>query len=74
MQKLTYLRDKLKQILGLGFAAGDQGVLETVEANRQTLVGIRGSLGLPPDSPPSKVLEAVKELKARCAEIKARGG
>ncbi|MBM4275591.1 MAG: hypothetical protein FJ134_14195 [Deltaproteobacteria bacterium] len=70
MKHRTFLRDKLKQILGLGFAAGDQGVIEIVEGNRKTLEEIKTSLGLPPDAVPDKVLEAVQALKAGLEKMK----
>jgi len=64
-----YLREKLKQLLGLGFAAGDQGVIETVNAEHKSLAEIKASLGLPPDATPEQVKERLQALKAEHEEL-----
>ncbi|MBM4275590.1 MAG: hypothetical protein FJ134_14190 [Deltaproteobacteria bacterium] len=67
-----YLREKLKQVLGLGFAAGDQGVIEAVEAEHKTLKELKSSLGLPPDATPDKVLAAIHALKVSMEDMQEK--
>jgi len=64
-----YLREKLKQILGLGFAAGDQGVVETVEAEHKTLKEMKASIGLPPDATLEQVKQRIQTLQAEHEEL-----
>jgi hypothetical protein len=42
--------EKLKQFLGLGPTASEEGVIEAVESQAKSLKEIREALGLPPDS------------------------
>ncbi|MBW1990957.1 MAG: hypothetical protein JRI59_02305 [Deltaproteobacteria bacterium] len=67
----VYTVGKLKQILGLGFAAGDTGVIETVESMCKTLQEIKSTLGLPPEAEGPQILEAIQALKAEKAPPKA---
>lgn len=71
MPKRTYLRERLKKVLGLGFAAGDQGVIETIEANRKALEEIKASLGLAPETTPDEALKAVRAMMTACAEMRS---
>lgn len=64
-----YLREKLKQILGLGFAAGEQGVIEAVITNNKALKEIKASLGLPLEATPKQVKQRIKVLKAEHEEL-----
>jgi hypothetical protein len=57
-----YLREKLKQVLNLGFAAGDQGVIGTVENQKQALEKIKVALGLPQDATLDQVQQMVLTL------------
>jgi transcriptional regulator of NAD metabolism len=57
----------------LGFAAGDQGVIETVETEHKTLEELRASLELPPDAKRDKILEAIQTWKVSIEDIKAKG-
>ena len=50
-----YLNDRLKQVLGLGFAASEQGLVEEVESQTMALKNIKKILGLPPEATPAKV-------------------
>jgi len=61
--------EKLKKILGLGFAASEAGVIEEVESQVKTLKEIREALGLPPDTPAAEVKERLKTLKAEHEEL-----
>jgi hypothetical protein len=67
-----HLREKLKQSLGLGFAASDQGVVETVEAEHKTLEEIRAALGLPKDAAQDKILEAIQAANVSMEDMKAK--
>ena len=57
-----YLREKLKQVLNLGFAAGDQWVIGTVENQKQALEKIKVALGLPQDATLDQVQQMVLTL------------
>ena len=52
--------ERLKKILGLGFAASEEGVIEEVESQAKTLKEIRETLGLPPDTSAAQVKEYKK--------------
>ena len=55
--------NKLKQTLGLDFAAGDMGVVIAVEEQTKALEEIKAALGLPPETNPQKISDAVRALK-----------
>ncbi len=59
--------NKLKQMMGLDFAAGDMGVVLAVEEQIKALEEIKVTLGLPPDSDPQKISDAVRALKSEKA-------
>jgi uncharacterized integral membrane protein (TIGR00698 family) len=61
--------EKLKKILGLGFAASEEGVIEEVESQAKALKEIREALGLPSDTPAAEVKERLKTLKAEHEEL-----
>jgi len=61
--------EKLKQLLGLGAAATEEGVVEEVESQAKALKEIREALGLPPDTPAAEVKERLKNLKAEHEEL-----
>jgi uncharacterized integral membrane protein (TIGR00698 family) len=61
--------ERLKKILGLGFAASEEGVIEEVESQAKTLKEIRETLGLPPDTSAAQVKEYLKTLKAEHTEL-----
>jgi len=61
--------EKLKKILGLGFAASEEGVIEEVESQAKALQEIREALGLPPDTPVAEVKDRLKNLKAEHQEL-----
>jgi uncharacterized integral membrane protein (TIGR00698 family) len=64
--------ERLKKLLGLGFAASEEGVLEAVASQAQALKAIKETLGLPADATPEQVQEAIKSLKGRHEELEAR--
>lgn len=66
---MAYVVEKLKKVLGLGFAASEQGVIEAVEAQAKTLAELKAELGLPPDAPLSQVKEELRRLKAEHEEL-----
>ncbi|MEJ5329805.1 MAG: putative sulfate exporter family transporter [Desulfobaccales bacterium] len=66
---MAYVVEKLKKVLGLGFAASEQGVIEAVEAQAKTLAELKAELGLPPDAPLSQVKEELRKLKAEHEEL-----
>lgn len=61
--------ERLKKLLGLGFAASEAGVIEEVESQVKTLKEIREALGLPPNASVSEVKERLKTLKAEHEEL-----
>ncbi|MHB8067802.1 MAG: YeiH family protein [Desulfobaccales bacterium] len=61
--------EKLKQLLGLGTAVSDEGVIEEVASQAKALKEIREALGLPPDTPAAEVKARLKTLKAEHEEL-----
>jgi uncharacterized integral membrane protein (TIGR00698 family) len=61
--------EKLKQLLGLGPAVSEAGVVEELESQVKALKEIREALGLPADTPAAQVKEYLKTLKAEHAEL-----
>jgi len=61
--------EKLKQLLGLGAAATEEGIVEEVASQVKTLKEIREALGLPADTSVAEVKERLKTLKAEHAEL-----
>jgi uncharacterized integral membrane protein (TIGR00698 family) len=66
---MAYVVEKLKQVLGLGFAASEQGVIEAVESQAKTLEELKRELGLPKDATTEQVRERLKKLKAEHEEL-----
>ncbi len=59
--------NRIKAMMGLDFAASDMGVVLAVEAQTKALEEIRAALGLPPESGPQKIADAVRALKGEKA-------
>ncbi|MDI6852433.1 MAG: hypothetical protein QME75_02350 [Deltaproteobacteria bacterium] len=58
-----YVVEKLKQVLGLGFAASEMGVIESVESMCKTMAEIKDALGLPPDADCQQIMQAIEAKK-----------
>lgn len=61
--------ESLKQLLGLGPAVSEQGVIEEVESQVKSMKEIREALGLPPDTPVAEIKERLKTLKTEHEEL-----
>ena len=59
----VYAVERLKQILGLGFAGSEMGVIESVESMCKSMLEIKAALGLPPDADAQQVMQAIEALK-----------
>jgi hypothetical protein len=55
--------EKLKQVLGLGFAASEMGVVEVVESMCRSMLEIKAALGLPPEADSQQVMAAIQALR-----------
>jgi hypothetical protein len=58
----VYALEKLKQMLGLGFAGSEMGVIESVESMCKTMLEVKAALGLPPDADSQQVMAAIQAL------------
>jgi hypothetical protein len=58
-----YVVERLKQVLGLGFAASEMGVIESVESMCQTMGEIKAALGLPPEADCQQVMQAIEAMR-----------
>ena len=67
----VYGVEKLKQVLGLGFAASEMGVVEAVKSMRKTMEEIKAALGLPPDADPQEIMGAIQALREEPAPAAA---
>ena len=63
-----YVVEKLKQSLGLGFAASEMGVIESVESMCKTMQEIKAALGLPPEADAQQIMDAIEARKGLVKE------
>jgi hypothetical protein len=61
----VYAVERLKQMLGLGFAGSDMGIIETVESMCKTMAEVKTALGLPPDADAQQIVAAIQALQEK---------
>jgi phage terminase small subunit len=59
----VYTVEKLKQVLGLGFAASEMGVVEAVESMCKNMLEIKAALGLPPEADSQQIMGAIQAFR-----------
>lgn len=59
----VYAVERLKQMLGLGFAGSEMRVIESVESMCKTMQEIKDALGLPPEADAQQIMDAIEACK-----------
>jgi hypothetical protein len=61
----VYAVERLKQMLGLGFAGSDMGVIEAIESMCKTMAEVKTALGLLPNADAQQILAAIEALQEK---------
>lgn len=59
----VYAVERLKKVLGLGFAGSEMQVIESVESMCKTMGEIKAALGLPTDADCQQVIQAIEAMR-----------